>query len=327
VRKIFILFLLLISFKQNFSQSLRGGNIQISHLIGFSYSFSIEIYSNDSSLSSLIVSNGDGTIDTLENIGQPQYAPICFNQFSLGSHTYSGLGIYIVSVQANHLMDSVANIEYSASQPLYLEDTLKILDPAFFGYDNSPIFLNTLIDFASTQQTYIYNPNAFDTDGDSLSFSLFPYFANGYSFPSGTDSVSVNKITGELVWDKPIAEGNYAFAILVTEFRSGIIIGNEYVALMITVDNSLGMNSIQSQYSISIFPNPAQNQASITCNLSPQSQPMLSILNLDGMKISEMELNPYQHQFIIDVSKFPSGVYILELLSSDGVIGKKLVKE
>ena len=254
VRRTLILFLLLISFKQNFSQSLRGGDIQFTHLNGFTYSFSVEIYCNDSSVSSLIVSLGDGTNDTLENPGLTQYAPVCYSQLSLGNHTYPGQGTYVASVTAHYLMDSITNIENSVVQPLYLEDSLRILDPAFFGYDNSPVLLNPLVDYASTEQAYVYNPNAYDPDGDSLSFSLTPDFANGYSFPSATDSISINKITGEFVWDKPIAKGNYAFAILVTEFRSGVMIGTEYIVLMITVDNFLGTNPIQAENSISIFP-------------------------------------------------------------------------
>jgi len=326
VRKILLLLVLLILVKQNFSQSLRGGEIRFTHISGFTYSFIIEIYSNDSSLHSLLITNGDGTTDTLENVGQPEYAPICFNQFSGGSHTYPNLGTYVVSVSANYLMDSIANIQYSASQKLYLEDTLRILDPAFFGYDNSPILLNPPIDYASAEQAYVYNPNAYDPDGDSLSFSLVPYFANGYTFPTATDSIGINKLTGELLWDKPIAAGNYALAILVTEFRSAVVIGTEYVDMMITVNNSLGINSIQTENSISILPNPTNNQTTITYNLRPQLQPTLSILNLEGKIISEIKLSSQQHEFSLDVSKFPVGIYFIELRSNDEVITKKLVK-
>ena len=69
-------------------------------------------------------------------------------------------------------MNDVANIQFAGLQSLYLEDTLRILDPAFYGYNSSPIALNPPIDSAITQNIFTHNFNAYDPDGDSLSLSL-----------------------------------------------------------------------------------------------------------------------------------------------------------
>lgn len=303
--------------------SIRAGEITYTHLTGFTYQFQFKIYSNDSSLSSIIISL-NGASDTLQNTASPQVNPICYNQCSM-THTFPGLGTYVVSAAINYLMVDVANIQYPGMQPLYLEDSVKILDPAFYGYNNSPLVLNPPVDFATTQLPYIHNPNAYDPDGDSLSFSLVPFFADGYTFPAATDSLSVNALTGELVWNKPTAAGNYAVAILITEWRLGVVIGTELVSMMITVvDPSVGLAEAGAEKnSFFFFPNPTSSYINMVYTIEQNAK--LTFVNAYGSVVKQLTLYPYLKNRIVYVDDLPAGVYLVTLHEHDRIISKKMM--
>ena len=60
-------------------------------------------------------------------------------------------------------------MQNSVNQPFFIEDTLNIPDPqSYLSYNNSPIITKAPVDFAERDQLFIYNPGAYDPDGDSL---------------------------------------------------------------------------------------------------------------------------------------------------------------
>ncbi|HNW70831.1 MAG TPA: T9SS type A sorting domain-containing protein [Bacteroidales bacterium] len=74
---------------------------------------------------------------------------------------------------------------------------------------------------------------------------------------------------------------------------------------------------------INIFPNPATDKISITCqhkqNLS------LSVYNVFGALILTKKLSNTKDE--IDISNFSKGIYIIKIASSDREVIKKIVKE
>ena len=84
------------------------------------------------------------------------------------------MGTYVLSMTDPNRISDIININggNSVNEPFYIEDTLKIPDPQFFDYNSSPVLLNPPIDFGNAFQTYIHNPNAYDPDGDSLTFEF-----------------------------------------------------------------------------------------------------------------------------------------------------------
>lgn len=313
MKKILLSLLIISSIINASSQSLRSGYLKFTHVSGFTFSFTADIYSNDSSVSFIVVTLGDGTNDTIENNGVPQIGSICYSEFSFGNHTYPGEGTYLISVSAHYLMDGIANIPSSSQQSLYIEDTLRVLDPAFYGYDNSPVILIPLTDTATTQQPYVFNPNAYDPDGDSLAFLLVPYLANDYFTPPATNSITIDGFTGELVWNMPEAEGNYALAILIREYRLGALIGTEYVPLMITVVNLTSTNSISDEANLSIFPNPATDILTFDLSNFPNEKFSLTIFNSSGQQVMN-ESNLHSSQLKISVAQLGTdGLYFYSL--------------
>ena len=236
-----------------FATHNRAGEITYKHVSGFTYEFTITTYtkvsgvSADADRSRLGISWGDGTFDSLDRLSQVfLLADIKQNKY-VGIHTYPGPFTYVVGASDPNRIDNIININNSVNTLFYLEDTVKILDPNIIGFNNSPQLLNPPIAFGNVGQIFTHNPNAFDPDGDSLSFSITsPLQASGlpvsgYSppdliAPGPNNQISINQKTGEFTWNSPQRAGIYNIVILIREYRGGILIGTVIRDLQIIVD-------------------------------------------------------------------------------------------
>lgn len=237
----------------------RAGEIIYTHLTGFTYEVTIVTYTKASSVAadrdSLEIVWGDGTSDTLPRTNGNGNGVVIGNDIKYnlytGTHTYPALGTYVVTVTDPNRIAGILNINggNSVNEPFYLEDSLKILEPAFYGYNNSPILLNPPIDFANVHNPYIHNPNAYDPDGDSLSFEFItPRKAPNVPVANYVDpnevpgtppgqTFTIDSQTGQVEWNAPWFVGTYNFAILVREYRSGICIGTMVRDMEVIVDS------------------------------------------------------------------------------------------
>lgn len=183
---------------------------------------------------------GDGTLDTLDrDPGFPQNIDVDIRKnVYTTTHVFPGPGSYIVSIEDPNRNAGVNNIPNSVNVPFYIES--KIIINPFLGNNSSPILLNPPIDDACVDAIYQHNPGAFDSDGDSLVYSLVtPRGINGdpiagYGLPPGT---IINSETGTVTWDKPTLAGEFNIAILIQEFRNGFEVGNLVRDMQITVGN------------------------------------------------------------------------------------------
>ncbi len=175
-------------------------------------------------------SNGPGNkgVDIGNNIKYNLY---------IAEHTFPSRGTYTVSMQDPNRVGNIINIPNSINVPFYLETKVTLLDPKFQGFNNSAILLQPPIDIGCIHQPFIHNPNAYDPDGDSLAFELIPPFiapgtpVEGYSYPDEilpgpNNHISLDPVTGTFVWDAPQLEGEYNIAILVKEYRQGVLINS-----------------------------------------------------------------------------------------------------
>ncbi|MCK9498759.1 MAG: gliding motility-associated C-terminal domain-containing protein, partial [Bacteroidales bacterium] len=148
----------------------------------------------------------------------------------VGTHTYPGPGIYQIVVEDPNRNLGVNNIPNSVNTMFSISTTMMI-NPNI-GTNNTPILTQPPVDKAAVGQIFIHNPGAFDPDGDSLSYKLTTCRAEngepieGYTLPQASSSISVNEITGDLVWDTPVLPGIYNIAMLIEEWRNGMKIGS-----------------------------------------------------------------------------------------------------
>ena len=232
MKKIIFIFFLFSSLVV-YSTHQRAGEITYTHISGLNYRFTVVTYTYTPSPAdrpSLDVIWGDGSTSTIQRIEKIDLAGDISKNVYVANHTFPAPGTYTVSMEDPNRNYGVINIPNSVNIPFYIETTLTI-NP-FLGNNNSPVLLNQPIDNGCVNVPFYHNPGAFDPDGDSLSYKLVSCLGlngevvPGYSLPLASSTISIDPITGDLYWDSPILQGEYNIAILIEEWRSGILIGS-----------------------------------------------------------------------------------------------------
>ncbi len=245
----------------------RAGEIVYRKLPGntFRYEITIITYSDITSsayrdsLTLKIYYCPDGTVplDTIviqKSSVQGIVGDVVRTEYRLDSYTFPGPGCYRLAMFDPNRVAGIKNISASVEVPFYIEDTLRIVDPQFFGFNSSPILLEHPIVFAAQYHPFRHNPGAYDPDGDSMVFTLItplqdqglpvpylglpddPLFTNaGVPYPN---VFKLDRFTGEITWDVPHQKGTYNIAILIREFRDGLYLGSIIRDMQIWVGDS-----------------------------------------------------------------------------------------
>ncbi len=164
-----------------------------------------------------------------------------WNQYK-ASHTFPGPGTYTIVVQDPNRNFGVLNIPNSVNVIFSVKTTIVI--NTGIGHNSTPVLLNPPIDRAAIGQVFVHNPAAFDPDGDSISYKLTVCTEeNGepisdYSLPLASDSLYIDEITGDLIWNTPVDTGIYNIAIEIEEWRFGVKIGSIARDMQIDVFNT-----------------------------------------------------------------------------------------
>ena len=172
--------------------------------------------------------DGDGVPDGVElenNFKQNEYKAI---------HTYTDFGTYSLFMQDPNRNSNIININEGASDnvPFYIETTVFLSAQM----NNAPILLQAPIDVGYLGLPFIHNPNAYDADGDSISYELITPLMDANepipSYQSITDinpgpnnTLEINELTGTITWDSPQKVGEYNIAIAIKTYRNGILNG------------------------------------------------------------------------------------------------------
>lgn len=174
------------------------------------------------------------------------------------TYTFLTVGAYRISMEEDARNDNVLNLSPKPTRALnfYVSTTLEI--NAAFGLNRTPVLRNAPIDIAAVGQRYIHNPAAFDADGDSIAYRMYvpqQGGANGagvnlgYEDPNLTTppgqtetgaspaTFSINRITGDIIWDAPVTKGYYNIAFIVEEWRDGALIGQIVRDMQIIVED------------------------------------------------------------------------------------------
>ena len=152
---------------------------------------------------------------------------------------------------------------------MYIETNL---DNQNYPNNTSPQFTNTPILYVCLNQPFTYNHGVIDPDGDSLAYSLIAPLQSatttvdylpGYSATnpiSSSPPVAVDAITGDISLT-PTALEVGVIAVLVEEYRNGVLIGSVIRDMQIWVQNcnndlptATGIDST-GDYSIVVCPN------------------------------------------------------------------------
>lgn len=150
-------------------------------------------------------------------------------------HTYPARGTYVISMTDPNRNGGILNVNFPNSEQIkfYIQTTYTFPNPQFQGCNNTPVLLQPPIDIGCVGRPFIHNPNAYDADGDSLSYHLVTPLQDvglkvpNYLFPNNINpgprnNLTINAITGDIVWDAPQRAGEYNLAMIIVEYRDGI---------------------------------------------------------------------------------------------------------
>ena len=247
MKKVFYLFVfLLVAFYAKATHN-QAGDITFRQISGLTYEFTITIFADGNSEAvgrkEIEVNWGDNTgIDSLNVISEIQLGQntSTIKRIWRGRHTFPGPGSYSVRVEDPNRNGGVDNIDNSVNVPFVIETLLRI-SPFANQQNNSVVLRNDPVDIACIGATYVYNPGAIDFDGDSLAYALAKskgsggQTAPGFEFPPSSNSLTVNPFNGDLVWDQPNVPGLYNIAMVIREYRNGVLISEVLRDLQIRV--------------------------------------------------------------------------------------------
>ena len=243
-----LVFLVTISSQDLLATHNRAGEITYIQLPDepFAIFATVTTYTKESSdqadRDSLEVCWGDGTCDWVlrsNGLGSPPQGEILPNDTKKNlyvmKHLYPGPGHYIISMQDANRNGQILNVNPPNSEQIefFLQTTVTLFGSQFQNLNNSPVLLQPPIDIGCVGKRFIHNPNAFDVDGDSLSYKLiipkrdidvdvplyrFPDQVN----PGGDNIFNFSETTGQFIWDAPQQEGEYNIAMYIIEHRDGM---------------------------------------------------------------------------------------------------------
>lgn len=244
---IVLLFLLFATLFRAEATHVRAGDLVAERIstTALTYKFTVNIYTDDEGVepdAEILFDFGTGEQD------QAFFPRIFFE--SLGNQTtrnvyeatftFPGPGEYPVGIIIRNRNPGINNVPGSVNVPFYIESTF-LISP-FLGLNSSPVLLIPPIDLAARGELFVHNPGAFDPDGDSLAYVMtIPKrskgnFVDGFSDPDapmfggvslegGPATLTLDSITGDLVWNTPGQVGEYNVAFIVQEWRDGVLIG------------------------------------------------------------------------------------------------------
>lgn len=150
-------------------------------------------------------------------------------------HTYPARSTYVISMTDPLRNAGILNVNFPNSDQIrfHLATTYTFPNPQFQGCNNTPRLLQPPVDIGCVGRPFRHNPNAYDEDGDSLSYHFtvprqeVREFVPNYRFPNEINPgpgniLTINERTGDILWQSPARAGEYNLAIIIVSYRNGI---------------------------------------------------------------------------------------------------------
>ena len=223
----------------------RAGEITYVQLSDLTYEITLTTFTYTLSFAdrpTLDIEWGDNSTTTAPRISELILPNFYRRNIYKSIHTYPGPGVYRIVVQDPNRNEGVKNIPNSVNV-VFAISTILTVNPAM-GRDNTPVLLNPPYDKAAFHYLFIHNPSAYDPDGDSLSYKLTVCERDdgkpieNYTLPPSTNSIRVDSISGDLIWDTPADTGKFNVAMEIQEWRNGKKIGVVVRDMQIEVYNT-----------------------------------------------------------------------------------------
>lgn len=277
------------------------------------------------------------------------------------TYTYAGPGVYplTASVQTRSISRNIT----AANQTLMTITTTLPLGNT--GLNTTPALAVTPDSFtAATNQPYTLRLTATDAEGDSLIYRLLvPQTAttdnlcNGravstFQYPNDVTrrgTFKVNSRTGVLTWNTPVEQGNYSLALVVDEYRNGVLLSQTQIELSLTVIDRPGTPSPLPPYEpatpdavvtdlppyrdeavrFTVFPNPVENRLQVVIQTSNATTATVRLTDISGRELHRLTFGQTarQHEQQIDMDGLSPGLYLIRADVGGRSLVQKILKK
>ncbi|MBS1568630.1 MAG: hypothetical protein JST45_04230 [Bacteroidetes bacterium] len=299
-----------------------GGEFRFTRVAGLTYSIELQLYSNPNEVAGppwAVINFGDGVTDTVSSSSSSMIQGNCSLtevKTYMTQHTYSGPGSYSLTAKTSTRIPAISNIPGSVNVPLCVPALLVVNGPD----DSSPIFMNGPYSSYFNGTVLTHDPQAYDSDGDSLSFDLVVPQGQDcqpimdYLFPDevqpGSSTMAIDPHTGVFQWDHPQMPGYFDIAIRCTEWRNSVMLGAVVRDMTLCVPASLTGVEVQEDYSPIIVTQTADGQWQVSgLSMGPHRYVVMDAL---GRIVKEGSLQG-SGQPLIETQGLSDGTYVIKV--------------
>jgi hypothetical protein len=179
----------------------------------------------------------------------------------------------------------------------------------------------TVVDLLAPTVTCPANQTV-DPGPGNLFYEVPDYIGNGEATADDNCTDPVTITTQDPAAGSLITDGTYTVTI-TGEDASGNV---GTCSFQLTVESVLGIQSNELNNAISMYPNPAQDQVTISNSSNIQLETVV-IYDLNGKMVNQIDLSTMQGEQMINISDLASGVYVVQLTSDTSSAVKRLVKK
>jgi hypothetical protein len=164
----------------------------------------------------------------------------------------------------------------------------------------------------------------------SVILGITPNVTDAYLIAIAGD-MSIFMVYFDLTSESDMTPGTYDVIIMTSFYNSSSELIGGYIRDNIKME-ILGPTKIEakkvSNEMVKIFPNPSRFSSTVSFIMEKSNDVKISVFNSHGQQVKIIYdgfLTSDKHEFIIDTSELPSGLYYVSVKSNDFVSNKKLI--
>jgi hypothetical protein len=360
-----IILLLLLIAPVCYATHIKGGEISASYVSAQTYTIKVRLYSDrqvgeGAGESTVAVCFGDGSTKEFSRTegGIVSGSPNVIYSDYVSTHTYSSTGIYQISVSIANRVSGLINLPNSEQSPFFLWTVIDTQFP-----NNTPLMPLPIFE-AGVRQLFTIDlkPSVQDQDSITVKVARLSKASPGtcgvrmldhtYLFPNEISSSGVFKVDvskKKLVWQAPEVLGNYAYAMVVSEWRDGIVISDTYREGLISVVDRPGetvevlpyessefgglitsgpqVDSPEVSMAVEAYPVPSDDFVTVKAYSKTRAVIRLQLIDIKGRIIREITSKSpvilVQEEF--DVRNLNKGIYIIRADNSVHSVTQKIL--
>lgn len=210
-------------------------------------------------------------------------------------------------------------------------------------YDAPPVFWFRTNNHPTDNRYVVYNEDG-DTLRDFSSTANATLFKDTFDFPNGCYVLDIYDSEKDGMKDWPVTQGNGLLQIKTLSnatrktlkidfgyrerynFMMGYELGNGPAKPACEERNHTGINELNKNEGVlNVFPNPATQSCQIKVKFEQEQNAQLSLVNALGETVFNEQFKGQLYQKNVNVTKLPSGYYLVKLIINDKVYSEKLI--